>query len=1025
TDTERRQPPVSFTLPISCQVCLGKVKQPVVCPNLHVFCERCLEVWLKRNNQCPSCRAVISPDNPAKHIIGGQAEEEHPTRQSCPELRRARFDLLYLEYEDQIEQLKKENLILRTENNILVSQVKETDKAKENGKTDAGPGSSGTKAPDGPSLLMLTRNLQEAQKLYSNIKDDMAHMKQENVKMKDENMALTRENENLRLELAQRSPKKFGRYTVATLETKVSEQEKQIRQLTKALERSDTFIEELQKKLEESNAASADRGRDSRATSTSSSQGMSQHANSQASSSRETFNINMVASDKQSQRRAVESFSFRVQEPLPSDKARRLLFGKVFVDEPPSTKTAKQKEMEKDAGSSAYSSKQDQDFAVSSTNQERSGGTSERNRPMPESILKTQASSSRREASQRVESMDMNEEEETPRRVHFDVSPPRHKIPEESASFDLELPSPMDRSTSTPREAVTSGSKGAGPAPTSVKEEIQWEDSEFDIKVKDLLRKNAQTLKRSGSLETVSSQGAHSAKKSNKGQKGKAKQIGSPAVKSSKMPDHDANDSSRLSVPDMNSSNVISDLSGMEDDDDRNTNHSEDLNISMTPELSDCLKLMDRAEKNMVSVPPSSRAFPLPGSSVVLPPRPSSVPPHLGKPLVPSSVMSGSNHHSAGFSASTTATSASTGWEQQFYSSLRTNPYKQPSSGGPHLSHPQQETFPPFSSIGKLESLSDEYGGISSAASQFSSQHNSANQDRSKSLHSYLARPPSPSYSFSNSQKQAFQAPDHTSHFNSRPPFTASSFLHSAGSSKTSSSTLPNKFNLPGGSSTLSSNASTASSLSSLAPSVPSYTPMMPHSSSSSSATTDAFKFSSSSNSHFSSSFGRIGKPSALSTHSPAGLHHTNPLPPSLNNSTLHWPESASPDRFSRRNFLPDDLDTTNSDDRPQSRDFGASHGPTNDFNFQTREEKHYQHSRWRQTKAATDDSFCTAMEPPTSGYPADLSHEMSSNSDMDFFSSPRLRRFSYPHVSGTGSVRSDDGCNTSGIDDMNILDQP
>ena len=117
-------------------------------------------------------------------FLGGQAEEEHPISQSCPELRRARFDLLYLEYEDQIEQLKKENLILRTENNILVTQVKEGDKAKENERTKSGQGSSDSahgnqiSNPDGPSLLMVTRNLQEAQKLYSNLKSEMAHIKQ-------------------------------------------------------------------------------------------------------------------------------------------------------------------------------------------------------------------------------------------------------------------------------------------------------------------------------------------------------------------------------------------------------------------------------------------------------------------------------------------------------------------------------------------------------------------------------------------------------------------------------------------------------------------------------------------------------------------------------------------------------------------------------------------------------------------------------------------------------------------------------
>ena len=48
-----------FTLPISCQICLSKVKDPVICANRHVFCKSCMDVWLQRNNQCPACRIQI------------------------------------------------------------------------------------------------------------------------------------------------------------------------------------------------------------------------------------------------------------------------------------------------------------------------------------------------------------------------------------------------------------------------------------------------------------------------------------------------------------------------------------------------------------------------------------------------------------------------------------------------------------------------------------------------------------------------------------------------------------------------------------------------------------------------------------------------------------------------------------------------------------------------------------------------------------------------------------------------------
>lgn len=45
-----------LTLPIACQICLGKVKDPCVCPNFHVFCEFCIEIWLEKSKQCPTCR---------------------------------------------------------------------------------------------------------------------------------------------------------------------------------------------------------------------------------------------------------------------------------------------------------------------------------------------------------------------------------------------------------------------------------------------------------------------------------------------------------------------------------------------------------------------------------------------------------------------------------------------------------------------------------------------------------------------------------------------------------------------------------------------------------------------------------------------------------------------------------------------------------------------------------------------------------------------------------------------------------
>ena len=617
---------------------------------------------------------------------------------------------------------------------------------------------------------------------------------------------------------------------MATLETKVSEQEKEIRQLTKALERSDAYIEELQQKLAgpDSKAAEAQRRRGS----------------PESSASGPTFHINTdPEKSKERQGQSAEHFSFRLDKPLPSDKARRLLFGKVFVDEPPSTRTAKQQQRE--AGASSKSQDGPRHSIANSSNQELLRQAAKRTHPVPESILKTHSSAGRREGQV---NMDTLQEGETPRRVHFDFPPPPPpRTPDECPSFDLELPSPMDRSTSTPRTAVSSGCAETEPQPSGMEEESHWEDSEFDTKVKDLLRKNASTLKRSGSLETVSSQLQHSAKKSNKGQKGRMRETGTAVGKIIKRPSfQDANDSSRLSVPDESSADATNDFSEMEDPDTESRTGDTDLNISMTPELSDCLKLLDKAEKNMVSAPTATAASELPPSSA-LPPRPSSVPPNLSRPYVSSSVASSSNHHSAGFSASTTGSGTIKGWEQQFYSSLRTNPYKQPSSNG---GSSQQETYPSFSSLGKHE-VSDRENGY-----------------RQESRHTYLPRPSSPSFSFQNSHRKTVQAPEtqHLYSSHSHTSFPASSHLPTASSSRPSSA-LPSKFNFRGGSSTSApssnllgapSSSSHGSLSSSIMPTTFSFSSLMSQPVTSG---TDSFKFSSSSSAHFpSSSGGRIGE---------------------------------------------------------------------------------------------------------------------------------------------------------------------
>ncbi len=100
------------TLPITCQICLCKVKDPTVCPNLHTFCSFCIDVWLEKNKQCPTCRVQITLENPCRRILGGvenldDADMLKPSDFSHSSIRKARYLSFFQQYEDEIARLLK------------------------------------------------------------------------------------------------------------------------------------------------------------------------------------------------------------------------------------------------------------------------------------------------------------------------------------------------------------------------------------------------------------------------------------------------------------------------------------------------------------------------------------------------------------------------------------------------------------------------------------------------------------------------------------------------------------------------------------------------------------------------------------------------------------------------------------------------------------------------------------------------------------------------------------------------------
>ncbi|KAJ7319851.1 hypothetical protein JRQ81_019362 [Phrynocephalus forsythii] len=245
---------LSLTLPITCHICLGKVRQPVICANHHVFCSVCIEVWLKNNSQCPACRIPITPENPCKEVLGGTSES-NPVFSPVirKQLRKTRLEILHKEYEDEIESLQKEMEELKEKNVSLESQLKSVlcpvtlDVSEKNPESSRLSDEEHKLEPE--MLAVWTQKLRAANVMYEKAEDAMDKLMEVNKKLRLENGGLLRENLRLKAEVGSRSPQKFGRFTVAALQSKLEQSEREMNRLKKALERSDAYIEDLESQI--------------------------------------------------------------------------------------------------------------------------------------------------------------------------------------------------------------------------------------------------------------------------------------------------------------------------------------------------------------------------------------------------------------------------------------------------------------------------------------------------------------------------------------------------------------------------------------------------------------------------------------------------------------------------------------------------------------------------------------------------------------------------------------------------------
>ncbi|XP_022079641.1 uncharacterized protein LOC110973256 isoform X3 [Acanthaster planci] len=253
---------------------------------------------------------------------GPNQENESDSYMSSPALRRARFDILYQDCENEIKRLQEENGALKNTNSQLREQLADTTKflvsqseratsatsvtpapvssnprgnvcsdlslpsprsspsaSKLKGKgrvveADQPSSSLGTKrarhskptpsqqdrtnglescdsGPDnGEVLAVLRSKLKQATATHEKIKQDMDKLKEKNAKLSADNRALLTENGRLKQAAAIRSPRKYEKYTSLAQQSKLNQCHREVGQLKSALERSDTYIEELETQLE-------------------------------------------------------------------------------------------------------------------------------------------------------------------------------------------------------------------------------------------------------------------------------------------------------------------------------------------------------------------------------------------------------------------------------------------------------------------------------------------------------------------------------------------------------------------------------------------------------------------------------------------------------------------------------------------------------------------------------------------------------------------------------------------------------
>ncbi len=95
---------------------------------------------------------------------------------------------------------------------------------------------------------MLKHKLQQSQQALNELTIERDNLKDVNKKLDSENSILMQETVRLKMVINEKNSQMSNKYTMAAMETKLESYEKEVKQLQKALEKSDRYINELEGK---------------------------------------------------------------------------------------------------------------------------------------------------------------------------------------------------------------------------------------------------------------------------------------------------------------------------------------------------------------------------------------------------------------------------------------------------------------------------------------------------------------------------------------------------------------------------------------------------------------------------------------------------------------------------------------------------------------------------------------------------------------------------------------------------------